>query len=172
MHALCCWDFLFQGLLFVLDLWNFMLTWPVEFFLSPWFWTIDSLLLSQAMCFSASVCYLLCCLLIFLVSKVTWMTGHFVSFREEHQHDLHVTGEARGWAFERGGLGTWRASGQRVLVKLGLLERGAFQWNKFHYFQIKVTRKFCLHEWRRIFKTLEGIHLGWQLNVKMGSYDS
>lgn len=29
------------------------------------------------------------------------MTGHFVSFGEKHQHDLHVAGEERDLALEK-----------------------------------------------------------------------
>lgn len=33
--------------------------------------------------------------------QVTWLTGHFVSFGEKYQHDLHGAGEEWGLAPEK-----------------------------------------------------------------------
>lgn len=158
-------------LLFVLHLWSFMLTWPVEFFFSPWFWTNDSVVLIQ-LCVLQPVSVIVCAACYISHLQVAWMTEHFVSFGEKHQHDLHVAGGGWGLAPEHwvsavpGGHQKERIRG----LKLGLSWGETFN-KKISLISKKVNMKFCVHKWTPNLKTFDDIHLKWQLKAKMGCLD-
>ena len=113
-------------LLFVLDLWGFMLTWPVEFVFSPWFWTNDSVVLIQV-CVLQPVSVIFCAACYISHLQVTWMTEHFVSFGEKHQQDLHVAGGGWGLAPETWGSAPGGYQRERIWgLELGLSWRKTF----------------------------------------------